>query len=42
MWAVGDAIVVLADNSGPLQLPDELIADLDEMQLPDEWWGLGA
>ncbi|MEV2211205.1 thioesterase family protein [Streptomyces sp. NPDC050997] len=31
----GDATVVLADNSGPLQLPDELIADLDEMQLPE-------
>ncbi|MER6312482.1 hypothetical protein ABT237_01745 [Streptomyces sp. NPDC001581] len=31
----GDATVVLADNSGPLRLPDELIADLDEMQLPE-------
>ncbi|MER6256492.1 hypothetical protein ABT224_34605 [Streptomyces sp. NPDC001584] len=31
----GDATVVLADNSGPLQLPDELIADLDEMRLPE-------
>ncbi|MFE5124375.1 hypothetical protein [Streptomyces sp. NPDC056669] len=31
----GDATVVLADNSGPLQLPDELIADLAEMQLPE-------
>ncbi|MFF4098720.1 hypothetical protein [Streptomyces sp. NPDC001903] len=30
----GDATVVLADDSGPLQLPAELIADLDEMQLP--------
>ncbi|MER6392853.1 hypothetical protein ABT236_30890 [Streptomyces sp. NPDC001523] len=30
----GDATIVLAGNSGPLQLPDELIADLDEMQLP--------
>ncbi|MFB6576066.1 hypothetical protein ACFCYC_01275 [Streptomyces sp. NPDC056402] len=31
----GDATVVLAGNSGPLPLPDELIADLDEMQLPE-------
>ncbi|MET9688115.1 hypothetical protein ABZY81_06520 [Streptomyces sp. NPDC006514] len=31
----GDATVVLADNSGPLQLPDELIADLEEMQRPE-------
>ncbi|MFD8419265.1 hypothetical protein [Streptomyces sp. NPDC059466] len=31
----GDATVVLADKSGPLQLPDELIADLDEMRLPE-------
>ncbi|ATL85170.1 hypothetical protein SMALA_4940 [Streptomyces malaysiensis subsp. malaysiensis] len=31
----GDATVVLADNSGPLQLPDELIADLAEMRLPE-------
>ncbi|MGW6407088.1 hypothetical protein ACWF95_07950 [Streptomyces vinaceus] len=31
----GDATVVLADRSGPLQLPDELIADLDEMRLPE-------
>ncbi|WP_331769381.1 response regulator (plasmid) [Embleya sp. NBC_00888] len=31
----GDATVVLADNSGPLPLPDELIADLAEMRLPE-------
>ncbi|MFE3579779.1 acyl-CoA thioesterase family protein [Streptomyces vinaceus] len=31
----GEATVVLADSSGPLQLPDELIADLDEMRLPE-------
>ncbi|MFB7787694.1 hypothetical protein ACFC1D_33885 [Streptomyces vinaceus] len=31
----GDATVVLADRSGPLQLPDELIADLNEMRLPE-------
>ncbi|MFE5859195.1 hypothetical protein ACFQ77_01400 [Streptomyces virginiae] len=31
----GDATIVLADDSGPLQLPDELIADLDEMRLPE-------
>ncbi|MEU8718471.1 hypothetical protein [Streptomyces sp. NPDC048663] len=31
----GEATVVLADSSGPLQLPDELIADLDEMQLSE-------
>ncbi|MFE5554825.1 hypothetical protein [Streptomyces sp. NPDC056544] len=31
----GDATVVLAGNSGPLPVPDELIADLDEMQLPE-------
>ncbi|MBZ6230340.1 acyl-CoA thioesterase [Streptomyces olivaceus] len=31
----GDATVVLAGDSGPLQLPDELIADLDEMRLPE-------
>ncbi|MFD3554341.1 hypothetical protein ACFWWA_19895 [Streptomyces goshikiensis] len=31
----GDATVVLADSSGPLLLPDELIADLDEMRLPE-------
>ncbi|MFD7782299.1 hypothetical protein ACFV4Q_04290 [Streptomyces nojiriensis] len=31
----GDATIVLADSSGPLRLPDELIADLDEMQLPE-------
>ncbi|WP_328606454.1 hypothetical protein OG943_42105 [Amycolatopsis sp. NBC_00345] len=29
----GDATVVLADRSGPLQLPDELLADLAELQL---------
>lgn len=35
----GDATVVPADNSGPLQSPDELIAvaDLDKMQLPETW-----
>ncbi|MFJ6573548.1 thioesterase family protein [Streptomyces sp. NPDC091292] len=32
----GDATVVLAGNSGPLQLPDELIADLDEMRLSEK------
>ncbi|MFJ3234721.1 hypothetical protein [Streptomyces sp. NPDC086787] len=31
----GDATVVLADSSGPLQLPDELVVDLAEMQLPE-------
>ncbi|MER6197707.1 hypothetical protein ABT234_10085 [Streptomyces sp. NPDC001586] len=31
----GDATVVLADKSGPLRLPDELIADLDVMRLPE-------
>ncbi|GAA0636357.1 hypothetical protein GCM10010174_67520 [Kutzneria viridogrisea] len=31
----GGATVVLANSSGPLQLPEELIADLAELQLPD-------
>ncbi|MGW3326691.1 hypothetical protein [Streptomyces virginiae] len=31
----GDATVVLADRSGPHRLPDELIADLDEIRLPE-------
>ncbi|MGO1051362.1 acyl-CoA thioesterase [Crossiella sp. CA198] len=31
----GGASVVLADKSGPLQLPAELIADLTELRLPD-------
>jgi acyl-CoA thioester hydrolase len=31
----GDATAVLSGNSGPLQLPDELIADLAELQLPE-------
>lgn len=31
----GDATVVPADRSGPLRLPDELIADLDDTRLPE-------
>ncbi|MEU3907114.1 hypothetical protein AB0F20_25360 [Streptomyces goshikiensis] len=31
----GEATVVLADDSGPLRLPDELIADLDGIRLPE-------
>ncbi|MEV0279810.1 hypothetical protein AB0I22_25935 [Streptomyces sp. NPDC050610] len=31
----GGATVVLADSSGPLRLPDELAADLAELQLPE-------
>ncbi|MFF2574554.1 acyl-CoA thioesterase [Streptomyces goshikiensis] len=31
----GEATVVLADDSGLLRLPDELIADLDGMRLPE-------
>ncbi|MFF3017306.1 hypothetical protein [Streptomyces sp. NPDC057939] len=38
----GDATVVLADGSGPLQLPDELIADLHEMRLPETETGTGT
>ncbi|MEU7045177.1 hypothetical protein AB0A77_29550 [Streptomyces varsoviensis] len=31
----GDATVVLADGSGPMELPDELIADLAELRLSE-------
>ncbi|MGA5504983.1 hypothetical protein [Streptomyces umbrinus] len=32
--ATADATIVLADKSGPIALPDELLADLEELRLP--------
>ncbi|MET8454719.1 hypothetical protein ABZV46_47730, partial [Streptomyces sp. NPDC005209] len=32
--ATAEATIVLADKSGPIILPDELRADLEELQLP--------
>ncbi|MBM6403810.1 hypothetical protein JQN72_06085 [Phycicoccus sp. CSK15P-2] len=32
--ATAEATIVLADRSGPVALPDELLADLEELQLP--------
>ncbi|MEU1305204.1 MULTISPECIES: hypothetical protein [Streptomyces] len=33
--ATAEATIVLADKSGPITLPDELLADLEELQLPE-------
>ncbi|WP_199193125.1 hypothetical protein [Amycolatopsis sp. BJA-103] len=33
--ATADATIVLADRSGPLALPDALLADLEELRLPE-------
>ncbi|MFJ8792241.1 hypothetical protein [Streptomyces sp. NPDC102462] len=30
-----EATIVLADKSGPITLPDELLADLEQLQLPE-------
>ncbi|MFJ8795152.1 hypothetical protein [Streptomyces sp. NPDC102462] len=32
--ATADATIVLADKSGPIALPDELLADIEELRLP--------
>ncbi|WP_020666559.1 acyl-ACP thioesterase domain-containing protein [Amycolatopsis nigrescens] len=33
--ATAEATIVLADESGPITLPDELLADLEELRLPE-------
>lgn len=33
--ATAEATIVLADKSGPITLPDELLADLEELRLPE-------